>query len=124
VSFARRLQINADGTDVDSEGPARRLPVITAVLAWADVGSSQIRANDKKLSPSVPRAFHGSQMGRRYALTLTSTFIPMNASDMPTKLPATGVACRMSRATATGIRLSPPTLRFVGSKVIQPAPGM
>ena len=29
----------------------------------------------------------------------------------------------MSRATATGIRLKPPTLRLVGSKVIQPAPG-
>ncbi len=47
----------------------------------------------------------------------------MNAPGIPTKLPVTGIACRMSRATATGIRLNPPTLRFVGSKVIQPAPG-
>ena len=38
-------------------------------------------------------------------------------------LPATGMACRMSRATATGIKLKPPTRRFVGSKVIQPEPG-
>ena len=49
--------------------------------------------------------------------------MPWKASVIPTKLPATGVACRMSRATATGIRLTPPTLRLVGSEVIQPAPG-
>ena len=30
-----------------------------------------------------------------------------------TKTAVTGIACRMSRATATGIRLKPPTLRFV-----------
>ena len=58
-----------------------------------------------------------------YDVTRTSTDIPSKASVVPTKLPATGIACRMSRATATGIRLKPPTLRFVGSKVIQPAPG-
>ena len=39
------------------------------------------------------------------------------------EIPATGIAWRISRATATGIRLKPPTLRLVGSKVIQPAPG-
>ena len=32
------------------------------------------------------------------------------------------MACRMSRATATGMRFGPPTLRLVGSKLIQPAP--
>lgn len=58
-----------------------------------------------------------------YDVMETSTDIPSKASVAPTKLPATGIACRMSRATATGIRLKPPTLRFVGSKVIQPAPG-
>src|SRR5450631_1291900 len=59
----------------------------------------------------------------RHEVTRTSTDIPIQASVIPTKLPATGIACRMSRATATGIRLKPPTPRFVGSKVIQPAPG-
>ena len=58
-----------------------------------------------------------------YVVTVTSTDIPTKALDAPTKLPATGTACLMSRATATGIRLDPPTPRFVGSKVIHPAPG-
>jgi hypothetical protein len=58
-----------------------------------------------------------------FDLTLTSTVIPKKASLAPGKLPATGIAWRISRATATGIRLKPPMLRFVGSKVIQPAPG-
>lgn len=39
---------------------------------------------------------------------------------MPVRLPVTGLTWR---ATATGIRFALPTLRFVGSKVIQPAPG-
>jgi hypothetical protein len=47
--------------------------------------------------------------------------MPAKASVIPTKLPDTGIACRMSRTTATGIRLKPPTPRLVGSKVIQPA---
>src|ERR1700722_19990669 len=46
-----------------------------------------------------------------------------DSTAIPTKLPDTGIACRMSRTTATGIKLKPPTLRLVGSKVIQPAPG-
>jgi hypothetical protein len=54
--------------------------------------------------------------------TSTSTDMPANASVDPTKLPTTGIASRMPRATATGIRLNPPTPRLVGSKVIQPAP--
>ncbi len=45
------------------------------------------------------------------------------ASAGPMKLPVTGMAWRMSRATATGIRLAPPTPRLVESKVTQPAPG-
>ena len=49
--------------------------------------------------------------------------MPAKASVIPTKLPDTAIACWMSRTTATGIRLKPPTLRLVGSKVIQPAPG-
>ena len=61
--------------------------------------------------------------GNDQSVTLTSTVMPISASDGPTKLPATGTACVMSRTTATGIRFAPPTLRFVGSKVIQPAPG-
>src|SRR6202162_3620413 len=48
---------------------------------------------------------------------------PGDSTVIPTKLPDTGIACRMSRTTATGIKLKPPTLRLVGSKVIQPAPG-
>ena len=36
--------------------------------------------------------------------TATSTVIETKASLSPKKLPATGIACRMSRATATGIR--------------------
>jgi len=58
-----------------------------------------------------------------YEVTRTSTVIPAKASDIPEKLPVTGIVWRISRATATGIRLTPPTLRLVGSKVIQPAPG-
>jgi hypothetical protein len=58
-----------------------------------------------------------------YDVTRTSTDISAKALVPPTKLPDTGIVCRISRATATGIRLKPPTLRFVGSKVIQPAPG-
>src|SRR5271165_5770255 len=58
-----------------------------------------------------------------YDVTRTSTDIPAKAPVLPTKLPDTGIVCRISRATATGIRLKPPKLRFVGSKVIQPAPG-
>src|SRR5271155_5387699 len=58
-----------------------------------------------------------------YDVTRTSTDISATAPVLPTKLPDTGIVCRISRATATGIRLKPPTLRFVGSKVIQPAPG-
>ncbi len=58
-----------------------------------------------------------------FALTQTSTDIPWKASVIPTKLPATGITSRMSRPIAMGIRLAEPTLRFVGSKVIQPAPG-
>jgi hypothetical protein len=60
---------------------------------------------------------------RAYDVTDTSTAIPMKASPEPIKLPDTGMACRISRATATGIKLKPPTLRLVGSKVIQPVPG-
>ncbi len=56
-------------------------------------------------------------------VTSTSTDMPKKASLVPMKLPATGIACRISRATATGMRLAPPTLRFVGSNAIQPAPG-
>ena len=33
----------------------------------------------------------------------TSTDIPRKASVVPTKLPTTGITCRISRATATGI---------------------
>jgi hypothetical protein len=58
-----------------------------------------------------------------YDVTRTSTDIPAKALVAPTKLPDTGIACRMSRTTATGIRLQPPMLRFVESKLIQPAPG-
>jgi len=58
-----------------------------------------------------------------YDVTRTSTDMPAKASVIPTKLPDTGIACRMSRTTATGISLKPPTLRLVGSNVIQPAPG-
>src|SRR5271154_6583208 len=58
-----------------------------------------------------------------YDVTRTSTDISATAPVLPTKLPDTGIVCRISRATATGIRLKPPTLRLVGSKVIQPAPG-
>src|SRR5271170_1178511 len=58
-----------------------------------------------------------------YDVTRTSTDISAKALVPPTKLPDTGIVCRISRATATGIRLKPPTLRLVGSKVIQPAPG-
>jgi hypothetical protein len=38
------------------------------------------------------------------------------------KLPTTGMICPMSRATLTGMGLKPPTARFVGSKLFQPAP--
>src|SRR5271167_5107930 len=58
-----------------------------------------------------------------YEVTETSTSIFRKVSLMPKKLPDTGMHWRISRATATGIRLPPPTLRLVGSKVIQPAPG-
>jgi hypothetical protein len=47
-------------------------------------------------------------------VTRTSTDIPAKASVGPTKLPDTGIAWRMSRTTATGIRLNPPTLLLVG----------
>src|SRR5271167_2487901 len=60
---------------------------------------------------------------RGHAVTATSTDMSLNASLAPTKLPTIGVDCQMARVTATGIRLSPPTLRLVGSKVIHPAPG-
>jgi len=59
-----------------------------------------------------------------YEVTETATSMLRNALLLPKKLPNTGVHCLISRATATGIRLPPPTLRLVGSKVIQPAPGM
>lgn len=36
----------------------------------------------------------------------------MKASAGPVKLPVTGMAMRMPRATATGIRFAPPTLRL------------
>ncbi len=57
------------------------------------------------------------------SVTPRSTQRPRKASLAPMKSPDTGVTCQISRATATGIRLRPPTLRLVGSKVIQPAPG-
>lgn len=38
------------------------------------------------------------------------------------KLPAMGMAWRMSRTTATGKRSDPPVERLVGSNAIQPAP--
>jgi hypothetical protein len=59
---------------------------------------------------------------RCHAVTATSTDMSLNASLAPTKLPTIGVDCQMARVTATGIRLRPPTLRLVGSKVIHPAP--
>ncbi len=60
---------------------------------------------------------------RNYDVTRTSTDISAKAPVDPTNTPETGMARRISRTTATGIRLKPPTLRFVGSNVIQPAPG-
>ena len=65
----------------------------------------------------------GGGSTRACDVTRTSTDMPRKASVIPIKLPTTGTACRISRATATGMRLKPPTLRLVGSKVIQPAPG-
>lgn len=56
-------------------------------------------------------------------VTRTWTDMRSKASLVATKLPVTGITCRMSRPTARGTRSAPPTLRFVGSKVIQPAPG-
>lgn len=58
-----------------------------------------------------------------YEVTNTSTSMFRKLSVLPKKLPDTGVPWLISRATATGIRLLPPTLRLVGSKVIQPTPG-
>ena len=55
--------------------------------------------------------------------TITATLSASNAAASPTKLPEIGIVWRMWRATATGIRLNPPTLRLVGSNMIQPAPG-
>jgi hypothetical protein len=72
-----------------------------------------------RITGSTPGWAHGVN----HDVTRTSTDIPAKASAIPTKLPDTGIACRMSRTTATGIRLKPPTLRLVGSNVIQPAPG-
>ena len=69
------------------------------------------------------RAIWSKLWSRSYDVTTTSTHMPRKASVIPTKLPDTGIACRMSRATATGTKLKPPTPRLVGSKVIQPAPG-
>ena len=40
-----------------------------------------------------------------YDVTRTSTDIPKKALVIPTKLPATGIACRMSRVMATGIAI-------------------
>ena len=37
-----------------------------------------------------------------YDMTRTSTVIPWNASVIPTKLPTTGMACRISRAQRQG----------------------
>src|SRR4029077_15041691 len=73
---------------------------------------------------STPRTDDGGgNPTTRYAVTETVTPMLMKLSLGPKKLPDTGVHWPISRATATGIRLRPPTLRLVGSKVIQPAPG-
>ena len=53
----------------------------------------------------------------------TSTDMSIRALFDPTKPPATGTARLISRTTATGIRLKPPIVPFVGSNAIQPAPG-
>jgi hypothetical protein len=51
----------------------------------------------------------------RSKITATSTVMPRQSSDPPTKLPAIGTAWLMSRVTATWIRLAPLTVPFVGS---------
>ena len=54
---------------------------------------------------------------------------PVNDTTDPKMIPGAvveyciSVANAMGSATATGIRLKPPTLWLVGSNVIQPAPG-
>ena len=53
-----------------------------------------------------------------HEVTETATPMLRKLSLGPKKLPDTGVHWLISRATATGIRSRPPTLRLVGSKVI------
>ena len=55
--------------------------------------------------------------------TVTFTESDTKLSGSPTKVPDTGIVCRIWRATATGIRLKPPIVRLVGSNMIHPAPG-
>jgi len=94
-----------------------------AVVATNSNGRARIRTAAYRLSRSLVGRAAAPPPASSYDVTRTSTVMLSKASDIPEKLPVTGIVWRMSRATATGIRLAPPTLRFVGSKVIQPAPG-
>src|ERR1700683_470046 len=72
----------------------------------------------------APRAFGVRDRGADYSVvTVTSTDSDRKDRAGPLKLPTTGTACAASRATATRMRLRPPTRALVGSTSIQPAPG-
>src|SRR5580704_15850444 len=70
------------------------------------------------------RAFGVRDGGTAYSVvTVTLTESDRKDPAGPLKLPTTGTACAASRATATRMRLRPPTRALVGSNSTQPAPG-
>ncbi len=58
----------------------------------------------------------------REGLVISGPWLRLTLRGKPEPVRA-GMVGAMLRATASGTRLNPPTLRFVGSNTIQPAPG-
>jgi hypothetical protein len=116
---------------VQGEGLARSFAVVATIRAvfrsgvpGRTAGAKQISRLERDTSRAVgPAKCDCALASVKHDLTGTSTDTPAKASAVPTKSPDTGIAWQMSRTTATGIKLKPPTLRLVGSNVIQPAPG-
>ena len=97
------------------EVPAERRATIRRQLV---IGASKAHIQVVRRTADTPQSAYEESL-----VTVTPTVISSRSSGTPVKLPLIGTAWRMSRTTATGIKLAPPMARLVGSNGIQPAPG-
>ena len=101
-------RVNPAPSARDVQGPPAKMAIIRSKRF--NFRAFQLIKRHRESAASDPQEPSPGSELRAYDETTTSTDMPAKASVIPTKLPDTGTACRMSRTTATGIRLKPPTL--------------